>query len=70
MGQGADGSDAQVTLTRATLDEITLQKLSWPEALQTGRLLVTGQPGVLLQLMGLIDKFERMFAVVGARPQP
>ena len=68
MGVPADGSDAQATLTRATLDEISMQKLSWAEAVQTGRLLVTGRPGVLLQLMGLIDKFERMFAVVGARP--
>ena len=68
MGQPADGSDAQVTLSRTTLDEITMQRLGWPEAVQTGRLLLTGQPGVLLQLMGLIDKFERMFPVVGARP--
>ena len=68
MAQPASGSDAQLTLTRATLDEITMQRLSWPEAVQGGRLQVAGQAGALLQLMGLIDKFERMFAVVGARP--
>ena len=68
MAQPASGSDAQLTLTRATLDEITMQRLSWPEAVQGGRLQVAGQTGALLQLMGLIDKFERMFAVVGARP--
>ena len=68
MGQPADGSDAQVTLSRATLDEITMQRLAWPEAFQAGRVQVAGQPGVLLQLMGLIDRFERMFPVVGARP--
>ncbi len=61
-------ADATVTMTRATLDEISLQRLSFPEALQAGRLTVTGDPGVLLGLMSMIDRFSRMFPVVGPRP--
>ena len=61
-------ADASVTLTRATLDEISLQRLSFPEAIQAGRLKVSGQPQVLLDLIAMLDHFSRMFPVVGPRP--
>ena len=61
-------ADASVTLSRATLDEITLQRLTFAEAVQAGRLVITGQPQVLLELMAMLDRFSRMFPVVGPRP--
>jgi len=61
-------ADASVTMDRATLDAISLQRLTFPEALQAGRLQVQGRPAALLELLGMVDRFERMFAVVGPRP--
>ena len=61
-------ADASVTLSRATLDEISLQRLTFAEAVQAGRIVVTGQPEVLLALMAMLDRFSRMFPVVGPRP--
>jgi alkyl sulfatase BDS1-like metallo-beta-lactamase superfamily hydrolase len=67
--QAAD-ADATVTLTRATLDDITMQKLTFPQALQTGRIAVTGQQAKLVELLGMLDSFPAMFPIVEPRPQP
>lgn len=61
-------ADATVTMTRATLDEISLQRLSFADALQADRLTIAGNPQVLLDLMAMLDHFSRMFPVVGLRP--
>jgi len=61
-------ADASVTMTRATLDEISLQRLSFADALQAERLTIAGKPQVLLDLMAMLDQFSRMFPVVGPRP--
>lgn len=68
LGVQADDALASVAMDRATLDAIALQTLPLAEALQSGRIQVQGDPGVLPRLMGLLDHFSRMFPVVGPRP--
>jgi alkyl sulfatase BDS1-like metallo-beta-lactamase superfamily hydrolase len=68
LGTQDPQADATVTLTRATLDQISLQRLSFAEALQAGSLTIKGQAQVLLDLMAMLDRFSRMFPVVGPRP--
>jgi alkyl sulfatase BDS1-like metallo-beta-lactamase superfamily hydrolase len=62
-------ADATVTLSRATLDEISLQRLTFPAALSAGRIAVQGRsPARLLELLGLLDTFAGNFAIVEPRP--
>ena len=68
LGVRADDADASLTMARATLDDIALQKLALPDALQSGRVQLQGQASAAVQLMGLLDSFSRMFPVVGPRP--
>lgn len=70
LGVHDDGADAQISLTRATLDEITLQRSSFPAEVQAGRVKVEGRVAALVELMGLLDRFDKVFAVVGPRPFP
>jgi alkyl sulfatase BDS1-like metallo-beta-lactamase superfamily hydrolase len=62
------GADASLTLTRATLDAITLRQTTFPEAVKSGAVQVAGDPGKLLELLGLLDNFEPMFEVVEPKP--
>ena len=66
----SDAPDATVVLSRATLDEIALQKTSFPVALAAGRIAVEGRTGALLELLGLLDTFPGMFPVLEPRPAP
>ena len=68
IGEVDAAADATITLARSTLDEISLQRLSFPEALQAGRINVAGQVSALTTLLATLDHFSRMFAVVGPRP--
>ena len=68
LGTTAPNADATVTLTRATLDEISLQRLSFPAALQAGRITVSGNADKLVELLGLIDVGATMFPLVEPRP--
>jgi len=68
IGEVDTAADATITLARSTLDEISLQRLSFPEALQAGRIEVAGQVSALTTLLGTLDHFSRMFAIVGPRP--
>jgi alkyl sulfatase BDS1-like metallo-beta-lactamase superfamily hydrolase len=61
-------ADASVTLTRATLDSITLRQTTFPEALKAGTVQVAGDPSKLAELFGLLDNFEPMFEVVEPKP--
>jgi alkyl sulfatase BDS1-like metallo-beta-lactamase superfamily hydrolase len=65
--QAAD-ADATLTLRRSTLDEISLQKLTFPAALQSGLITVTGKPEKLLEVLGLLEAFPGMFPLVEPRP--
>ena len=64
----AKDADATLTLSRQTLDEIALQKLTFPAALQTGKIAVTGKSEKLLELLSMIDTFATMFPLVEPRP--
>jgi linear primary-alkylsulfatase len=64
----ADGADATLTLTRATLDEISLRKTTFPAALQSGQIAVTGRGEKLVELLEMLDTFPLRFPVVEPRP--
>jgi alkyl sulfatase BDS1-like metallo-beta-lactamase superfamily hydrolase len=64
----AQDADASVTLTRATLDSITLRQTTFPEAVKEGTVQVAGDASKLAELLGLLDNFEPMFEVVEPKP--
>ena len=64
----ADNADATLTLTRATLDEISLQKTTFPAALQSGRIAINGKREKLIELLQMLDTFPPGFPVVEPRP--
>jgi len=66
-GTQSANADATVTLTRATLDEISLQKTTFPEALQSGQIVVTGKREKVAELLGMLDTFPNMFPLVEPR---
>lgn len=61
------GADATVTLSRATLDAITLKQTSFPAAVLAGKVKIDGDRAKLAELMGMLDTFEPMFPVVEPR---
>jgi len=63
-------ADATVTLSRATLDAITLKETSFPAAVLAGKVKVDGDRAKLAELMSMLDTFEPMFPVVEPRAQP
>lgn len=64
----APNADATLTLTRATLDEISLQKTTFPAALQAGKITLGGNGQKVMELLGMLDTFTPGFAVVEPRP--
>jgi alkyl sulfatase BDS1-like metallo-beta-lactamase superfamily hydrolase len=60
-------ADATLVLTRATLDQISLQKLTFPDALKSGQITVTGKPEKLTELLGMLDTFPFAFPMVEPR---
>ena len=67
-GTQAANADATLTLARATLDDITLQKTTFQAALQSGQITVTGQRERLGELLGMLDTFTLGFPIVEPRP--
>ncbi|MCY1251592.1 putative alkyl/aryl-sulfatase YjcS [compost metagenome] len=65
--QQASGADATVTLSRATLDAITLKQTTFPEAVQSGQVKIDGNRAKLGELFGMLDNFDLMFPVVEPR---
>ncbi|MBL8303514.1 MAG: MBL fold metallo-hydrolase [Ideonella sp.] len=63
----APNADATLTLTRATLDEISLQKTTIPAALQSGAIVVTGTAEKVAEMLGLLETFTPGFAIVEPR---
>lgn len=57
-------ADATVTLTRATLDAVTLRRISFPEAMKSGQIRVEGDPRKVGELLSLLDNFDPSFAIV------
>ena len=64
----ADDADATLTLTRATLDEISLRKTTFASALQSGQIAIAGKKEKLAELLAMLDDFPIRFAVVEPRP--
>jgi alkyl sulfatase BDS1-like metallo-beta-lactamase superfamily hydrolase len=65
--EGAEDAqaDATVTTTRATLDRISLQQLSFPQAIAEGAVRVEGiRPAALGELLGLLVTFPATFNVI------
>ncbi|HYK65604.1 MAG TPA: alkyl sulfatase dimerization domain-containing protein, partial [Patescibacteria group bacterium] len=63
----ADEADATLTLTRATLDEISLRKTTFESALESGKIAVNGKRERFLELLAMLDTFPIDFAVVEPR---
>ncbi|WP_431111142.1 alkyl/aryl-sulfatase [Variovorax paradoxus] len=61
-------ADATLVLTRATLDEISLQKTTFPAALQAGQIVVTGKREKVGELLGMLDTFPTTFPLIEPRP--
>ena len=65
----AANADATLTLTRATLDEISLQRTTFQAALQAGQIAVTGKREKVGELLGMLETFTPGFPMVEPRPQ-
>ena len=52
------------SLTRATLDAITLKQRTFPGSIATGDVSISGNPLKLGELFGLLDEFAPDFEVV------
>ncbi len=63
-GKQAPDADATLNLTRAVLDAVALQQTAFPRELAAGTVSITGNPAAFGQLMGLMDTFDRVFAIV------
>jgi alkyl sulfatase BDS1-like metallo-beta-lactamase superfamily hydrolase len=60
-------ADATVTLSRATLDAVTLKERAFPRRCSAGKVKIDGDRGKLAELMSMLDTFEPMFP--GGRAQ-
>ena len=63
-GVQASNADASFTLPRSLLDEVIAKKATFPEAMAAGKIMFTGNPMKLGELMALMDEFPRMFEIV------
>ena len=57
-------ADVTVTLTRTTLDAISLQETTFAEAFASGAIKIDGNKDKLLELFGLFDTFDQKFNIV------
>ena len=55
---------ATVTLTKATLDQISLKQLTLPQAMQSGAVRIDGNPQAVAGLFGMLDTFDPNFNIV------
>lgn len=58
------GADANLTLTKTTLDDIELKNLTLDEAIATNRITIDGNRGAFDEFMGLLDTFPFWFNIV------
>jgi alkyl sulfatase BDS1-like metallo-beta-lactamase superfamily hydrolase len=57
-------ADATLILAKTTLDEITLRRTTFPEAMMQGKVQVEGNPAKLAELFSLLDSFAPMFEII------
>lgn len=60
----SENADASLQLTRATLNDILLRRLSFPQAIQQGLLRIDGDQSKLFELLGLLDEFPASFPLI------
>jgi alkyl sulfatase BDS1-like metallo-beta-lactamase superfamily hydrolase len=60
--------DVQLRLSRATLDEISLEQLSFSEALDSERIQLKGPREAFEAFLSLLDTFDRGFAILEPLP--
>ncbi|MEB3021212.1 alkyl/aryl-sulfatase [[Mycobacterium] crassicus] len=58
------GADANLTLTKATLDDIELKNVTLDEAISSKRITIDGNRGAFDEFMGLLDTFPFWFNIV------
>jgi alkyl sulfatase BDS1-like metallo-beta-lactamase superfamily hydrolase len=63
-GRQAVNADATFTLTRATLDTITLRQITFREAIMSGAIKYGGDPRKLGDLLAMLDDFNPAFEIV------
>ena len=63
-GAQAADADASFTLPRGVLDEVIARLTTFPEAVASGTIKVSGNAMRLAELMALMDQFPRMFEIV------
>jgi alkyl sulfatase BDS1-like metallo-beta-lactamase superfamily hydrolase len=63
-GAQAATADASFALARGILDEVIAKLTTFPEAVASGKIKVSGNPMRLAELMALMDEFPRMFEIV------
>ncbi|MFV0643897.1 MAG: alkyl/aryl-sulfatase [Sphingomonadaceae bacterium] len=63
-GQVHSQADATIRLDKPTLDKVNLRELDLKTAIATGQIQVEGSTGKLVELMGLLSKFDPAFNVV------
>ncbi len=63
-GAQSPTADAAFTLPRSLLDAVIAKQATLPEAMAAGKIIFTGNPMKLGELMGLMDEFPRMFEIV------
>jgi len=63
-GRLSKAPDATLTLAKTTLDDITLRRTTFPEAIEKGRIQVEGNPEKLQELFSLVDAFSPMFEII------
>jgi len=63
-GKQAPNADATVTLARGTLNAVTLQQTTFPDAVKAGLVKIDGDGRKLDDLLAMLDTFKVMFEVV------
>jgi alkyl sulfatase BDS1-like metallo-beta-lactamase superfamily hydrolase len=57
-------ADAAISMSKATLDRISLRQLDFPTAIRQGDIKIEGDGGKLFALLGMLDTFKQSFNIV------
>ncbi|SDC08724.1 Alkyl sulfatase BDS1, metallo-beta-lactamase superfamily [Cupriavidus sp. YR651] len=69
-GAQAAQPTAAVTLTKATLDQISLKQLTLPDAMKSGAIRIDGDPRAVAALFAMMDTFDPAFNLVTPQERP
>ena len=64
VGKQASSATATIALARDTLDAVTLQQTTFPDAMKAGLIKIDGDPRKVDELLSMLDTFSVMFEVV------